>query len=248
MDFSYQLYSARNEKSLDDTLKALKDLGYTQVEGWGGQFGDPAALTASLKTAGLTMPTAHIGYTQLEDTGAAIKIAQQVGIKTIYCPAPPSNDYRQGKADWGVLAAGLAKIGSALNAAGIGFGYHNHNHELTKGADGTYPIDVILGASPSLEWEMDVAWLIKGGEDPVKWMDKYGSRITALHVKDIAKPGEALDEDGWADVGHGTLDWKSLIETAKAKTKVKYFVAEHDKPLDAMRFARRSAATVKGWL
>ena len=56
MDFSYQLYSARNEKSLDDTLKTLKSLGYTQVEGWGGQFADPAALAASLKAAGLTMP------------------------------------------------------------------------------------------------------------------------------------------------------------------------------------------------
>jgi len=44
MDFSYQLYSARNEKSLDDTLKTLKSLGYTQVEGWGGQFGAPVAI------------------------------------------------------------------------------------------------------------------------------------------------------------------------------------------------------------
>ncbi len=35
MDFSYQLYSARNEKSLDDTLKTLKSLGYSQVEGLG---------------------------------------------------------------------------------------------------------------------------------------------------------------------------------------------------------------------
>jgi sugar phosphate isomerase/epimerase len=247
MDFSYQLYSARNEKSLDDTLKTLKQLGYSQVEGWGGQFGDPAGLAASLKAAGLSMPTAHIGYTQLEDTAAAIKIAQTVGIKTIYCPAPPSADYREGKGSWSQLAEGLGKIGKALNGAGVGFGYHNHHWELTKAADGTYPIDTLLGASP-LEWEMDLAWLVKAGEDPVKWMDKYGSRITAIHVKDIAPAGEAKDEDGWADVGYGTLDWKSLIATAKAKTKTKYWVAEHDKPLDAIRFARRSMDSVKQWL
>ena len=72
MDFSYQLYSARNEKSLDDTLKTLKSLGYTQVEGWGGQFGDPAALVKSLEAAGLSMPTAHMGFTQLEDTAATL--------------------------------------------------------------------------------------------------------------------------------------------------------------------------------
>ena len=79
MDFSYQLYSARNEKSLDEVLKTLKQLGYSQVEGWGGQFADPAALAASLKAAGLTMPTAHMGFAQLEDTAAALKIVDAVG-------------------------------------------------------------------------------------------------------------------------------------------------------------------------
>jgi sugar phosphate isomerase/epimerase len=248
MDFSYQLYSARNEASLDNTLKALKDLGYTQVEGWGGQFGDPAGLAASLEKVGLSMPTAHIGYTQLENTDAAIGIAQTVGIKTIYCPAPPTPDYREGKGSWAQLGEGLARIGKALNAAGIGFGYHNHNWEFRPGADGKVPMEILLGSSPALEWEMDLAWLVKGGEDPVKWMDRFGSRITAIHVKDIARAGEALDEDGWADVGYGTLDWKGLIATAKAKTKTKYWVAEHDKPSDALRFARRSMESARKWL
>jgi len=244
MDFSYQLYSARNEKSPDETLKTLKQLGYSQVEGWGGQFTDPAALAASVKAAGLTMPTAHIGYAQLEDTANAIKIAKAVGIQTIYCPAPPSSDYREGKGDWSQLAAGLAKIGAALKAGGVGFGYHNHHWEFGKLPTGKPPIELIL-ASPDVQWEMDLAWVVKAGEDPVKWMDKLGDRITAVHVKDIAPAGEAADEDGWADVGYGTLDWKSLIQTIKAKTKAKYFVAEHDKPSDAIRFARRSMESVK---
>ena len=247
MDFSYQLYSARNEKSLDDTLKTLKQLGYAQVEGWGGQFGDPAALAASLKKAGLVMPTAHIGYTALEDTDSAIKIAQTVGIKTIYCPAPPTSDYREGKGSWAQLGEGLAKIGKALNTAGIGFGYHNHHWEFARGADGKAPIEVLLGSSPALQWEMDLAWVVKAGEDPVAWMDKLGSRITAIHVKDIAPAGQLADEDGWADVGTGTLDWKTLIADAKAKTKAIYFVMEHDKPSDAIRFARRSIESVKKW-
>lgn len=247
MDFSIQLYSLRNEGSLDESLKTLKQLGYSQVEGWGGQFADVAPLVASLKAIGLVMPTAHIGYAQLEDTDAAIKIAKSVGIKTIYCPAPPTSDYREGKGSWADLAAGLDRIGKALNAAGIGFGYHNHHWEFQRGADGTYPMDTLLQGAPGLEWEMDLAWVIKGNADPVAWMDKYGARITAVHVKDIAPAGEALNEDGWADVGYGTLDWKALIGTIKAKTKAKYFVAEHDKPSDAGRFARRSIESVKKW-
>jgi len=248
MDFSYQLYSARNEKSLDDTLKTLKSLGYSQVEGWGGQFNDPAALAASLKAAGLTMPTAHMGFNQLEDTAAALKLADAVGIKTVYCPAPPSADYREGKADWRKLADQLGKIAGAFKAAGKGFGYHNHNWEFSIGAGGKRPIELILGASPDTQWEMDLAWLVKAGEEPVAWMDKLGSRITAVHVKDIAPAGQAVDEYGWADVGYGTLDWKSLLQTVRQKTKAQYLVAEHDKPSDAIRFARRSMDSVKKWL
>lgn len=246
MDLSFQLYSARDAGPLDKTLGALKALGYTHVEGWGGQFSDPAAFAASLAAAGLTMPTAHIGYATLEDTARAIEIARLTGIKTIYCPAPPTADYREGKAKWRDLGAGLARIGEALGEAGIGFGYHNHNWEFGS-EDGRRPIEILLAAWPDLQWEMDLAWLVRAGEDPLAWMDKHGDRITAIHVKDIAPAGQALDEDGWADVGTGTLDWKALIDAAKDKTRVRYFVMEHDKPSDAMRFARRSIETIRKW-
>jgi len=247
MDFSYQLYSARNEASLDDTLKTLSGLGYTQVEGWGGQFADPAALAQSLKNAGLTMPTAHMGYGQLEDTDAALKIVDTVGIQTVYCPAPPSEEFRTGGGDWQQFAEGLAKIAAAFKAAGKGFGYHNHHWEFGKDANGKTPIELILEASPDTQWEMDLAWVIRADEDPIFWMDKLGSRITAVHVKDIAPAGEKTDEDGWADVGTGTLDWPNYIKQIKAKTKARYFVAEHDKPSDAIRFARNAAAALKGY-
>ena len=247
MEFSYQLYSARNQASLDDTLKTLSGLGYTQVEGWGGQFADPSALVRSLKAAGLSMPTAHIGYAQLEDTDAALRIVEEVGIETVYCPAPPSEDFRNGSGDWDSLAQGLARIAAAFKAAGKGFGYHNHHWEFGKTASGKTPIEVLLDASPDLQWEMDLAWVVKAGEDPIAWMNKLGSRITAVHVKDIAPAGQNADEDGWADVGHGTLDWKTLLADAKSKTRAKFFVLEHDKPSDAIRFARRSMATLKSF-
>ena len=58
---------------------------------------------------------------------------------------------------------------------------------------------------------------VRGGADPLAWIERYGQRIVAVHVKDIAKPGQGLDEDGWADVGHGTIDWAALIETLRGQ-------------------------------
>ena len=48
-----------------------------------------------------------------------------------------------------------------------------------------------------------------------------------------------MDEDGWADVGDGVIDWRATFD-ALAKTNCRHFVAEHDNPSDGARFARRS--------
>ncbi len=73
------------------------------------------------------------------------------------------------------------------------------------------------------------------------------SRILAVHIKDIAKPAQGLDEDGWSDVGHGTIDWKQLVATLKAETPAKYYIMEQDNPNDLARFARRSLETVRAF-
>jgi sugar phosphate isomerase/epimerase len=108
-------------------------------------------------------------------------------------------------------------------------------------------MEIILETAPDIEWECDVAWVVRGKADPLGWFDRYGSRITAVHVKDIAPAGESLDEDGWADIGHGVLDWDNLIGKVQARTSAEYFVAEHDKPADPLRFATRSIATANTW-
>ena len=70
--------------------------------------------------------------------------------------------------------------------------------------------------------------------------------MVAVHIKDIAPEGEALDEDGWADIGQGTLDWAGLMAELHA-TPAGLFVLEHDNPSDDERFAHRSIAAVKSY-
>ena len=82
--------------------------------------------------------------------------------------------------------------------------------------------------------------------DPFAWIESYGKRITAVHVKDIAPLGENTNEDGWADVGHGTVDWKALVAALK-NTAVKYYVVEHDNPSDADRLITRSIASFNNY-
>ena len=59
MNWSFQLYSARNFQPWDKVLKLLGEAGYKEVEGYGGVYADPAGLRKELDKNGLTMPTGH---------------------------------------------------------------------------------------------------------------------------------------------------------------------------------------------
>jgi sugar phosphate isomerase/epimerase len=245
---SYQLYSSRNFPPLSDTLTMLAGLGYQDVEGYGGLYADDAKLAemaAGLTATGLKMPTAHFGIEMLEgDPAQALKIARTLGIKRIYCPHLMPDQRPTDSPGWRAFGARLEAAGRPYKAAGIGFGWHNHDFEFKATPDGAIPQAEIMAGGPSLEWEMDVAWVIRGGADPVQWIRRYGPRITAAHVKDIAPAGQNMDEDGWADVGHGTVDWASMLAALRA-VGCQHFVMEHDNPSDHARFAKRSILALR---
>lgn len=240
MEFSFQLYGARNHPPVTDILPTLKELGYTQVEGYGGLYADAPDLADALKASGMTMPTGHFGLDALRDTSASMKMAEELGVKLLLCPAVPHGERIKPDAGWTQLADELAGLCEVYNKAGFEFGWHNHDFEFVPTETGKMPIELLLDGAPNLVWENDVAWIVKGGEDPLKWIDRFADRMVAVHLKDIAPEGECLDEDGWADVGHGTLDWKGLMQAITSKTKCKYFVVEHDNPKDPARSAARS--------
>ncbi|MCX8279753.1 sugar phosphate isomerase/epimerase [Phyllobacterium sp. 0TCS1.6C] len=244
-DYSYQLYSSRKFPPLEQTLSMLKQHGYSQVEPYGGLYGDVKALKQGLDANGLTAPTGHFGIDMLENEPAKVlDIAGELGMKAIYCPHLALELRPTDAAGWSEFGRRLEAAHAVYAKAGYIFGWHNHDFEFVALPDGSIPQRLILDAAPSISWEADIAWIIRGGGDPFKWIETDGNRLSSVHVKDIAASGENQDQDGWADVGHGTVDWKALL-AALEKTPVRYFVLEHDNPADDEQFASRSIATLK---
>ncbi|MEY1554491.1 sugar phosphate isomerase/epimerase family protein [Yoonia sp. R2331] len=245
--FSYQLYCSRNFGPMDQTLKMVADLGYTGVEGYGALYADPAAVAATkaaLDETGLKMPSGHFGLPQLSaDPEGVIAIAKALDISGIYCPFLPEDERPADAAGWADFGQQLQTIGAPFRDAGLTFGWHNHAFEFTPLADGTLPIDAILDGT-DLAFEFDVAWAVVAGSNPLDTIAKYGSRITAAHVKDRAAAGTNDAEDGWADLGKGTIDWATIM-TALRSAGTTHFVMEHDNPSDDARFARASLAHAK---
>ena len=166
---AYQLYSSRKFPPLSATATMLAASGIDGTEGFGGLYADAATLTttaAALKAAGLSMKTGHFSLSQVEDTPAwALEVAKTLGIERIYVPHIGPDQRPTDAAGWRAFGARLEKAGAPLRAAGLGFGWHNHDFEFQAQADGSIPEASILTGGPLLEVELDVAWVIRGGAD-----------------------------------------------------------------------------------
>ena len=118
----------------------------------------------------------------------------------------------------------LNKTDEACKKAGITFVYHNHDWEF-KPVEGKIPYSVML-ADTQIKMELDLAWALKGGTDPVELFRQQPGRFPLWHVKDLDKEMTTI-----LPVGSGTIDYKRIFDKADA-AGMKHFFVEHDMPKD----------------
>ncbi len=237
---SIQLHSLRALGDADRILDAVAAAGYRYVETLGAHLDDARATRARLDARGLAASSGHVSLAALrERPDAVVDACKTVGFSLLLIPAVPPEQRDGDAAFWRALGHELGHAAERLQRDGIQLGWHNHAFELKPKEGGKTALDLLFegAASSPLAWECDVAWLVRGGADPKAWMNRYRDRLAAAHVKDIAPPGQNLDQDGWADVGAGVLDWQDLWRACRAAGAT-WMVVEHDKPADPARTAR----------
>ncbi len=246
MTVSLQLYSMRDCADQIGLLAKLPGMGITQVEGYGGVYGDPAAYRAAMDANGITMPSGHMGLADIEaDFDATMALVRTLGMTHVYAPYLEQPQRPTTAEGYAALAERLGDAANRYADQGISFGWHNHDFEFAALADGSTPMDILLDHAPNVKWEADLAWVVRGGRDPLEYIERFGDRITAVHVKDIAAAGTNEDEDGWSDLGAGTLDWTAYLRACRRASSDLIYALEHDKPSDPVGYARRSAAAFK---
>jgi sugar phosphate isomerase/epimerase len=239
---SIQLYTLRALGSLSRVLDAVAAAGYHHVELLGSHLDDAVATRSALSGCGLTPSGSHVGLAALrERPDRLIDACQALAIDHVFLAAVPPEQRDMAADGWRALGSELAKLAERFARHNVALGYHNHDWELRLKERGKTAFELLFeaaGSSP-LRWEADVAWLARGGTDPKTWLARYRDRLVAAHVKDIAPAGTNLDQDGWADVGSGVLDWRELWSACRAAGAA-WMVVEHDKPADPARSAQAS--------
>jgi len=223
-----QLWSVKDDMKTDakGTIEKVGAMGYQFIEaaGYGdGKFYgiEPAEFKTLVETNKMTFFASHTGQglpdsTKWVETMAwwdtCIAAHKAAGVSYIVQPwmgkeAYASLDTLKQYCDY------FNAVGEKCNAAGIRFGYHNHDGEF-KDLEGQIMYDFMLqNTDPAkVMFEMDLFWITKGGKNPVDYFNAYPGRFELWHVKDQA------------EVGAGPMDFKPIFENAATSGMKKIIV------------------------
>ena len=78
------------------------------------------------------------------------------------------------------------RAGEVCRKAGIQFGYHNHDFEFVP-MEGKVPFDLLLEKTDPkmVKIELDLYWIAKAKQDPLKYFAAHPGRFPLFHVKDM---------------------------------------------------------------
>jgi sugar phosphate isomerase/epimerase len=229
--YGLQLYTLRDEMPKDPkgVLKQVSEFGYRQIESyehdrlgmwWGMQ---PKEFRSLLNDLDMKIVSSHCkinkDFEKKADEAASLKM------KYLICPyiGPQKSleDYKR-------IADQFNACGEICRKAGLKFAYHNHDYSFQQ-VKSEFPQDILMKNTnaSTVDFEMDVYWVVTAGQDPNSWLRRYPDRFRLLHVKDRKKNAGPDDKDASVDLGKGSIDYPSLIKEAKEQGS-EYFIVEQE--------------------
>lgn len=238
-----QLYSVRDviEQDLRGTLQRLAEIGYKEVESYPGQQGhyfgmEAKEFSSMLQGMGLELVSSHFGSgnpsgqadtwrqaTMLHGFEELAGKAAETGQGYLTCSSL-HQDLRRTLDDLKRTADLFNRTGEICRNHGLQFAYHNHAFEFERVGD-VVMYDFLLENTDAnlVKYEMDMFWVVAGGQDPIAYFNKYPNRFPLGHVKDR----NSEDPTKNAVVGAGTIDYPSILNAAE-KAGMDHFFVEHE--------------------
>jgi sugar phosphate isomerase/epimerase len=236
-----QMYSLRHvsAKNPIQALDMARDFGFVELESGPGRF-KPDEYLKLLSDRGLKLVSSGAGFDQLRTNAPTLAAnAKALGVKFVMCSWIPHSRGAFNEKNARDAAEVFNRAGELYKKEGITFTYHIHGYEFQPWKEGTLFDLIAQETKPEfVSFELDVYWAVYGGADPVKLLEKYGSRFALMHVKDLKKGakgnliGTGPDEESVA-IGQGQVDWPAVLKAAE-KAGVKHYFIE-DESLDAAK-------------
>lgn len=254
-DLGLQLYSLREQlpKDVRGTIAKVAQAGYKEVETYGYSLEskfwglDPKTFKNLLEEHGLTAPSGHYGMDKFISGGTADELKSYIDAAKIvggeFITVPYLGDaLRKTEDDWKKVAARLNEASAICKASGLKLAYHNHNFEFVKYGEVT-GYDILLKETDpaAVQFELDLYWVVRSGNDPVKLFTDHPGRFPMWHVKDMDKKDNTIN----TEVGTGTIDYKKIYQSAELAGLKHLIVEQENFSLDPYVSIKQSADYIK---
>ena len=231
-----QLYTLRESFSKDvkGVLELVAKTGYKEIETYGfsaekGFFGTAAKDFKKILTEnGLKAPSGHYDFTSfIKDNNtdflkASIECANQLGSEYVIIPWL-NEKLRNSLDDYKKIAQKANEAGVLCKQAGLKLAYHNHDFEFTKFGDQT-GYDILLQETDKklVDFELDLYWVVRSGNDPLQLFKANPGRFKMWHVKDMDR-----SKGEWnTEIGEGSINFKTIFAEAKLSGMQHFFVEQ----------------------
>jgi sugar phosphate isomerase/epimerase len=241
-----QLYSLREQFAVDvaKTLDQVRDFGIKHVETHSTYGLTPEKFRAELDRRGLKAIAGHFSYERCRDeTEAVAREAKVLGLQYVGAAWIPHKDPFDEKTCREAITV-FNRVGEVLAKHGLKFFYHTHGYEFLPHGKGTFFDLMMAETKPQfVHFEIDVFWVVHPGHDPVKLLEKYGSRFQLMHVKDMKRGTPTGLFTGHSDVtnnvvlGTGVVDWVGVMKAGQ-KADVKWYFIEDESPVSVQQIPR----------
>ncbi len=241
-----QLYSLREQFARDvpKTLDQVQDFGIKYVETHSTYGLTPEKFRAELDSRGLKAVSGHFSYErfrdQIEEVAREAKILGLQYAGSAWIPHKEPFDEKTCREAIKVFN----HAGEVLAKHGVKFFYHTHGYEFLPYGPGTFFDLMMAETKPQfVHYEIDVFWVVHPGLDPVKLLEKYGSRFELMHVKDMKRGTPTGLFTGHSDVtnnvvlGTGVIDWAAVLRAGQ-KAGVKWYFIEDESPASVQQIPR----------
>lgn len=142
----------------------------------------------------------------LKDLEIVIPRLKEVGGST-FGISVGSADHVKTEEELDAQAALLSKVRTLCTDNGIQANLHNHTYEVENEM---HDLRGTLLRIPDFNLGPDLNWLIRGGVDPVSFIEEFGTQIVYLHIRDEYENGV------WTEyVGQGDMDFPAMSNALK---------------------------------
>lgn len=189
-----QSYSFR-DRSLDEAIKAMVDIGFSSCELWQGHVEPPKMKREELRQWRLTVSMDVLKKIRDKFNQAGIKLcAYNYSFRDDFTDEEIARGFEMGKALGVKALTASSNVSTAKRvdpfAAKAKMLVGMHNHSNIKPDEFARPDDfeeAMRGASKYIGVNLDIGHFVAAGFDPVAYIEKRHDRMPTIHLKDRKK-------------------------------------------------------------